>query len=348
MHLPPLVGYPPRRGVAMGPWTARFLSATRRPSASWPRLGVLFLDVSASACTFRSTTLWDVRKIAIPWRYHPDHHRRRPRLPAHTELGDGRRAPGLNPGPVAISVASTVGPTAGALMDHAPARLHPWPRRRRLVGLRGFWRPVGHPGPAATRGEHPPRRGSRALIAVIAIGKAVAVCRPDDGRRQAAFIPLLLNRIVRPRNRRELFIVVSLTIAIGTALAVGGPGSGLSLAPRRIHRRRHRRRIAVQPSGRRRTCSPSRESFQVLFFVSVGMLVNPVYLTRALAGGPGALGASSSSARPRSRRCAGFRLSLSCAARRSWVACRSESGRRIFVHRRPERASRWVCSSKSQ
>ena len=88
-------------------------------------------------------------------------------------------------------------------------------------------------------------------------------------------IPIVLARVVRTRSR-ELFILVALTLAAGTALAASSL-FGVSLALGAFVAG-----VVVSESEFSHQISadllPFRETFAVLFFVSVGMLVNPVYL----------------------------------------------------------------------
>jgi monovalent cation:H+ antiporter-2, CPA2 family len=88
-------------------------------------------------------------------------------------------------------------------------------------------------------------------------------------------IPIVLARVVRTRSR-ELFILVALTLAAGTALAASAL-FGVSLALGAFVAG-----VVVSESEFSHQISadllPFRETFAVLFFVSVGMLVNPAYL----------------------------------------------------------------------
>jgi CPA2 family monovalent cation:H+ antiporter-2 len=86
------------------------------------------------------------------------------------------------------------------------------------------------------------------------------------------FVPVILGRVVHTRSR-ELFVLVALTIAAGTALAASAL-FGVSLALGAF--------IAGVVVGESpfshqvgADLLPFREAFAVIFFVSVGMLVNP-------------------------------------------------------------------------
>lgn len=88
-------------------------------------------------------------------------------------------------------------------------------------------------------------------------------------------VPIVLTRVVRTRSR-ELFILVALTLAAGTALAASAL-FGVSLALGAFVAG-----VVVSESEFSHQINadllPFRETFAVLFFVSVGMLVNPSYL----------------------------------------------------------------------
>lgn len=88
-------------------------------------------------------------------------------------------------------------------------------------------------------------------------------------------VPAVLGRVVRTQSR-ELFVLVALTLAAGTALASSAL-FGVSLALGAFVAG-----VVVSDSPFSHQISadllPFREAFAVLFFVSVGMLVNPVYV----------------------------------------------------------------------
>ena len=103
--------------------------------------------------------------------------------------------------------------------------------------------------------------------AVLFVGLMVVV-----GQR---VVPAILWRVVRTRSR-ELFILVALTLAAGTALASSAL-FGVSLALGAFVAG-----VVVSESEFSHQINadlaPFREAFAVLFFVSVGMLINPAYL----------------------------------------------------------------------
>jgi CPA2 family monovalent cation:H+ antiporter-2 len=88
-------------------------------------------------------------------------------------------------------------------------------------------------------------------------------------------VPAILNRVVRTQSR-ELFVLVALTLAAGTALASSAL-FGVSLALGAFVAG-----VVVSESPFSHQVSadllPFREAFAVLFFVSVGVLVNPGYV----------------------------------------------------------------------
>jgi CPA2 family monovalent cation:H+ antiporter-2 len=113
-----------------------------------------------------------------------------------------------------------------------------------------------------------------AYRAFIAVGRAVlfVVLMLIVGAR---VVPWLLRRVVRLKSH-EMFVLVALTVALGTALA-SAKWFGVSLA------------LGAFVAGVVVSDSPYshqinvellsfRDAFAVLFFVSVGMLVNPSYL----------------------------------------------------------------------
>jgi CPA2 family monovalent cation:H+ antiporter-2 len=88
-------------------------------------------------------------------------------------------------------------------------------------------------------------------------------------------VPAVLARIAATRSR-ELFVLVALTVAVGTALASGAV-FGVSLA---LGAFLAGVVVGESPFSHQVGADllPFREAFAVLFFVSIGMLVNPSYL----------------------------------------------------------------------
>jgi len=88
-------------------------------------------------------------------------------------------------------------------------------------------------------------------------------------------VPALLGRVVHARSR-ELFVLVALTIAVGTALAssaIFGVSLALGAFVAGVV-------VGESPFSHQVGADllPFREAFAVIFFVSVGMLVNPAYV----------------------------------------------------------------------
>ncbi len=264
-HLPPLVGYL-LAGVAMGPATPGFVG-DQHTVGQLAELGVLFLMFGVGL-HFSFRDLWEVRNIAVPgatiqiiiaaglgywltqrWGWS---------VSASLILG------------VAVSVASTV-VLLKALMDHALLdSIH----GRVAVGWLVFEDLatvailVLLPLLVSDSGQN------NWATAAVAIGKAVLfiALMLVVGKRA---IPWLLQRVVRLQSR-ELFVVVSLTIAMGTAL-ISAYTFGVSLALGAfiagviVGESKYTHQVGAD-------LMPFRETFQVLFFVSVGMLVNPGYV----------------------------------------------------------------------
>ena len=110
--------------------------------------------------------------------------------------------------------------------------------------------------------------------ALLAIGKAALfiLLMLIAGAR---IVPFVLDRVVHTRSR-ELLVLVALTAAVGTALA-SAYFFGVSLALGAFVAG-----VVVSESPFSHQISadllPFREAFAVVFFVSIGMLVNPMYV----------------------------------------------------------------------
>jgi CPA2 family monovalent cation:H+ antiporter-2 len=264
LGLPTIVGYL-LAGVALGPFTPGF----RGDDAAIGQLaeaGVILLMFGVGL-HFNFSDLWGVRRIAIPgaiiqmaivsvlgyivarWYGQPQG--------AAWVLG------------LAISVASTV-VLMRALMDNG------WlstPHGKVALG----WLVVEDilcvailvllPGMAAASAER-----SLVVTASLALTKALLfiALMVFVGNK---LVPLLLARVVNTRSR-ELFVLVALTVAVGTALA-SAKLFGVSLALGAFVAG-----VVVSESPFSHQISadllPFREAFAVIFFVSVGMLVDPV------------------------------------------------------------------------
>ena len=262
--LPTIVGYL-LAGVALGP----FAPAFRGDDAAIGQLaeaGVILLMFGVGL-HFNFSDLWGVRRIAIPGSI--------AQMSIVSVLGFAvGRWYGLPPGAawvlgVAISVASTV-VLMRALMDQG------WlstPHGKVALG----WLVVEDvlcvivlvlmPGMATASADR-----SLLVTATLAIAKGllfIALMIVVGNK----LVPLLLNRVVNTRSR-ELFVLVALTVAVGTALA-SAKLFGVSLALGAFVAG-----VVVSESPFSHQISadllPFREAFAVIFFVSVGKLVDPI------------------------------------------------------------------------
>src|SRR5918996_1367486 len=265
LGLPTIVGYL-LAGVALGPFTPGFtgdIEAIRQLA----ELGVILL-MFGIGLHFSMRDLWRVRDIAIPgaliqmgiataigywmavtWGWSPQ---------AALVLG------------VSISVASTVVLLRG-LMDLGALET---PHGRVAVG----WLVLEDLATVAILVLLPAvlstDRSGGFGVAALAIAKAVAfiALMLFIGKR---VIPWVLGAIADTQSR-ELFVLVALTAAVGTALA-SAQVFGVSLALGAFVAG-----VVVSESPFSHQVGadllPFREAFAVLFFVSIGMLVNPGYL----------------------------------------------------------------------
>ncbi|MCL4302256.1 MAG: cation:proton antiporter [Anaerolineae bacterium] len=263
--LPTIVGYL-LAGVAIGPFTPGFVGDTETIS-QLAELGVIFLMFGVGL-HFSFHDLWRVRDAAIPGAIM--------QTLISTALGFGLTQlwgwsipAGLVLG-LAISIASTVVLLRG-LMDNG---LFNTTHGQVAVGWLVFEDLatvvilVLMPAFFATGGGNVwVTAGSAVLSAAVFVGLMLFA-----GSRLA---PWLLTQIARTRSR-ELFILTVVTIALGTAvgsaelfgvsLALGAFLAGMVLSESSVS---HQVGAEVLPF---------RETFAVLFFVSVGMLVNLNYL----------------------------------------------------------------------
>lgn len=265
LGLPTIVGYL-LAGVALGPFTPGVtgdIEAIRQLA----ELGVILL-MFGIGLHFSLRDLWRVRDIAIPGALI--------QMGIATAIGywmainwGWSRSAALVLG-VSISVASTVVLLRG-LMDLGALETQ---HGRVAVG----WLVLEDLAtvvilvllPAVLSADRPGGLG----VAALAIGKAVAflALMLFIGKR---LIPWVLGAIADTQSR-ELFVLVALTAAVGTALA-SAEVFGVSLALGAFVAG-----VVVSESPFSHQVGadllPFREAFAVLFFVSVGMLVNPAYL----------------------------------------------------------------------
>src|SRR5688572_2116818 len=263
--LPTIIGYM-LAGIVIGPFTPGFVGDTET-IGQLAELGVLFLMFGVGL-HFSISDFWKVRSVAIPGALG--------RMAITTLLGFGLSqlwdwtvASGIVLG-LAISIASTVVLLRG-LMDngllntsHGQAAIG-WVIVEDLATVLIL---VLMPTIADTsNGFNWLQLGLTLLKAAGFILVVLFV-----GIR---FIPWVLLRIAHTRSR-ELFILAILAIAFGTAigaaelfgvsLALGAFVAGVVISESPLS---HQVGADVLPF---------REAFAVLFFVSIGMLVNPIYL----------------------------------------------------------------------
>ena len=265
LGLPTIIGYM-LAGIAIGPFTPGFVGDTETIS-QLAELGVLFLMFGVGL-HFSINDFWKVRAVAIPGALG--------RMALTTLLGFGlsqlwgwTAASGVVLG-LAISIASTVVLLRG-LIDNG---LLNTPHGQAAVGwvivedLATVLILVLMPTLADTsNGFNWQQLG---LTLLKALGFIILVL--FVGIR---LIPWVLLRIAHTRSR-ELFILAILAIALGTALSAAEI-FGVSLALGAFIAG-----VVISESPLSHQVGadvlPFREAFAVLFFVSIGMLVNPGYL----------------------------------------------------------------------
>ena len=265
LGLPTIIGYM-LAGIAIGPFTPGFVGDTETIS-QLAELGVIFL-LFGVGLHFSINDFWKVRAVAIPGALG--------RMALTTLLGLGlsqlwgwSAASGIVLG-LAISIASTVVLLRG-LTDQG---LLNTPQGQAAVG----WVIVEDLAtvlilvlmPSLVNTQDGFNWQQLGLTLLKAAGFVLLVV--FAGIR---FIPWILLRIAHTRSR-ELFILAILTIALGIALGAAEL-FGVSLALGAFVAG-----VVVSESPLSHQVGadilPFREAFAVLFFVSIGMLVNPGYL----------------------------------------------------------------------
>jgi CPA2 family monovalent cation:H+ antiporter-2 len=263
--LPTIVGYM-LAGIVIGPFTPGFVGNTETIS-QLAELGVIFLMFGVGL-HFSLNDLWRVRSVAVPGALG--------RMMLTILLGFGLSrlwgwsiSSGIVIG-LAISIASTVvllrGLTDNGLLNTQPGQAAVgWVIVEDLATVLIL---VLMPSLANTSNGFD--WGNLGLTLLKAAGFVVLVL--FAGTR---FIPWLLMRIAHTRSR-ELFILAILAITLGIALGAAEL-FGVSLALGAFVAG-----IVVSESPLSHQVGadvlPFREAFAVLFFVSIGMLVNPGYL----------------------------------------------------------------------
>lgn len=263
--LPTIVGYL-LAGIAIGPFTPGFVGDTGTIS-QLAELGVIFLMFGVGL-HFSLNDLWKVRAVAIPGAIG--------QMLFTTLLAFGLSqlwgwtiSSGIVLG-LAISIASTVVLLRG-LMDNG---LLNTPHGQAAVGwlvledLATVLILVLMPTLANTTGAFDWQglawtllKASAFILLLLFVGKRL--------------IPWILLRIAHTRSR-ELFILAILAITLGTALGAAelfGVSFALGAFVAGVV-------VSESPLSHQVSADvfPFREAFAVLFFVSIGMLVNPIYL----------------------------------------------------------------------
>lgn len=263
--LPPIVGYL-LAGVAIGPFTPGFIGDVETIN-QLAELGVIFLLLGVGL-HFSLRDLWAVRKIAVPGAIGQMALATLAGF-ALSRLWGWSAASGVVLG-LAISIASTIVLLRG-LMDqgllntrHGQAAVGWLVLEDLATVLILVFLPVLSP---ADQGNLWQTAGWALVKTGVFAGMMLLI-----GVRA---IPWLLLRIAHTRSR-ELFIVAVVVIALGIALlaaelfgvslALGAFLAGVVISESTISRQ-----VGAE-------VLPFRETFAVLFFVSIGMLVNPGYI----------------------------------------------------------------------
>ena len=265
MGLPTIVGYL-LAGIAIGPFTPGFVGDIDTIQ-QLAELGVIFLMFGVGL-HFSFKDLWNVRDIAIPGALI--------QTAIATLLGFGLTQlwgwtplAGLVLG-LAISVASTVVLLRG-LMDnsllntsHGQAAVG-WLVMEDILSVLIL---VLMPTIAASSGDF----NWQDLAVTLLKAAAFITIMFFAGTR---LLPWLLEKIAHTRSR-ELFILAILAITLGTAMSASELfGVSLALGAFMAGAIISQSRLSHQVGA---DLFSFRETFSVLFFVSVGMLVNPVFL----------------------------------------------------------------------
>jgi CPA2 family monovalent cation:H+ antiporter-2 len=265
LGLPTIVGYL-LAGIVIGPFTPGFVGDTETIT-QLAEQGVIFLMFGVGL-HFSLKDLWRVRGIAIPGAVG--------QMTVATLLGFGlsqfwgwTAASGIVLG-LAISIASTVVLLRG-LMDHGLLNtVHGQTAVGWLIleDLATVLILVLMPSLANNAGGFDWQNLGWTLLKAAAFVVVVVLVG-------ARLIPWLLLHIAHTRSR-ELFILAILAIALGTALGAAEI-FGVSLALGAFVAG-----VVVSESPLSHQVGadalPFREAFSVLFFVSIGMLINPAYL----------------------------------------------------------------------
>ena len=263
--LPSLVGYL-LAGMVIGPFTPGFVGDTHDIS-QLAEMGVIFMMFGVGL-HFSLKDLWSVRRIAVPGAIL--------QMLIATSLGFGlTQLWGWSVGAslvlgLAISIASTVvllrGLVDNGLLNTAHGRVAVgWLVLEDLATIAIL---VLLPALLGSDTGNPWQNGTVAMLkTAVFVGVMLFV-----GTR---LLPWILTAIAHTRSR-ELFILAVVAVALGTALAAGqlfgiSLALGAFLAGVVIGESDVSHQVGAE-------VLPFREIFAVLFFVSVGMLVNPAAL----------------------------------------------------------------------
>ena len=266
LGLPTIVGYL-LAGVALGPLAPPGFRGDPDAIQQMAEFGVILLMFGVGI-HYNFSDIWSARRIVVPGAIL--------QLGVIAAIGYGLASSwGLSPAGawvfgIAIAVSSTV-VLLRSLMDHG------WldsPAGKVAIG----WLVVEDLLTVAILVLLPvlarPSDAGPVWTATLAIGKAAIfiLLMLFAGAR---LVPAVLGRVAHTRSR-ELFILVALTMAVGTALA-SAYFFGVSLALGAFVAG-----VVVSESPFSHQISadllPFREAFAVVFFVSIGMLVNPMYV----------------------------------------------------------------------
>jgi len=269
MGLPTIVGYL-LAGIAIGPFTPGVVGDVETIQ-QLAELGFIFLMFGVGL-HFSFADLWRVRDIAIPGALIQTAIATLFGL-GLTQLWGWSIYAGIVMG-LAISVASTVVLLRG-LMDNS---LLNTPHGQAAVGwlvmedILSVLILVLMPSLASNTGSF---NWQELAITLLKAAAFVAIMFFGGMR----FIPWLLNHVAHTRSR-ELFILTELAITLGTAMGASELfGVSLALGAFVAGAIISQSKLSYQVGA---DVFAFRETFSVLFFVSVGMLVNPVFLWQNL------------------------------------------------------------------
>jgi CPA2 family monovalent cation:H+ antiporter-2 len=265
LGLPTIVGYL-LAGIAIGPFTPGFVGDTETIS-QLAELGVIFLMFGVGL-HFSLNDLWKVRAVAIPGAFG--------QMLLTTLLAFGLSqlwgwtfSSGIILG-LAISIASTVVLLRGLMDNGMLNTMHGQAAVGWLImeDLATIFILVLMPILANTTGQF----DWQGLLLTLAKAGAFVLLVLFVGKR---LIPWILLSIAHTRSR-ELFILAILAITLGTALGAAelfGVSFALGAFVAGVV-------VSESPLSHQVGADvfPFREAFAVLFFVSIGMLVNPIYL----------------------------------------------------------------------